>query len=497
MNRHVLSALVGAILAVFVFKAVSAGPLRMTGHDAVSVGQGSGELAWGHGSGVMYSNPALLVDVDQGLGFGFIFVQPFMKVELMDRPANADVPITFYDSDAGIAGSNLERPLPTSELRVKRHDNDVNSLNSYLGISLVESLGIDDFRFGLSVIVPAGGLMDIASQYPDEREQFFSNTVHLTRFGEWSKMISVFMGAAYRPLDWLSLGAAAEVGLNVSASLDMYIPEATVQDFALVNVAFDASPTARAIVGVTARPLPWLSIGLVWRDRRFSEVDADAMLNLWNYHEPGDATVPKRVKQRHLLALDFEPQEVSLAVGARFRRMYAQAGVTWNHWSDFIDTHHNRAQQNAVWQDGAEPNDEFAFSDTFSLSLGLGYEYLDGLSITAGVGWRPTPVPDQVGRTNYADADLVNVALGHRLDLALGSGVIRLDGALQVWFMGETTVNKDPSQIKDEFADDARTLIGAQPMPEAAGLQTNNPGFPGYTFGGWALAGSVSAAYLF
>lgn len=497
MKRPVFLASAAILFSIFICTIGTAGPLRMTGYDTASVGQGAGELAWGHGAGVMYSNPALLTDIEQGLSIGYMFVQPFMNVQLMDRPTNADVPMSFYDSDAGISGSNLERPLPTVELRVKRHDNDVNSMTSYMSISFVESLGLDDFRMGLSFIVPTSGLMDIASGYPDEREQFFSNTVHLTRFGEWSKMISMFLGAAYRPLEWLSIGAAIEGGLNVSASLDMYIPEATVQDFALVNVAFDAAPTARAIIGVTARPLSWLSVDLVWRDRRFSQVDADAMLNLWNYHEPGDATVPKRVKQRHLLALDFEPQEVSLAVGAKFQKMYAQVGLTWNHWADFIDTHHNRAQQNAVWEKGSSPDETYAFSDTFSLSLGMGYEYLDGLSVTAGVGFRPSPVPAQVGRTNYADADLIDVALGHSYDLTLGSGTLRLDAALQVWFMGETTVNKDPSQIKDEFPDDARTLIGAQPMPEAAGLQTNNPGFPGYSFGGWALAGSVSVAYLF
>lgn len=475
----------------------SAGPLRMTGHDAAAMGQGGGEVAWGHGLGVMYSNPALLVDVDEGFAVGFSFVQPWMQVELMDRPVNADVPITFYDSDVGLAGSNLERPLPTSELRVPRRDNQVEPFHAYLSIGFAHSLGIEDFRLGLNVLVPTSGLVDIASQYPDEREQFFSNTVHLSRFGEWSKVLSLFFGAAYQPVEWLSVGAAVEGGLSVGATLDMYIPEATVQDFALVNAAFDATPTARAIVGVVGRPLPWLSIGLTWRDRRYSKIDADAMLNLWNYHEPGDQTEPKRVTQQHLLALDFEPMEVGLALGARFDALFGQLCLTWNHWSDFIDTHHKRAQENAVWQQGAEPDDSYAWSDTYALTLGLGYEYLAGLTVTAGGGWRPTPVPVQDGRTNYADADLFNAAVGHRADIDLWGHVLRVEAALQFWFMGETTVHKDPEQIKDEFPDEARTLIGGQPMPEAAGLQTNNPGFPGYTFGGWALAGSLTVAYLF
>jgi hypothetical protein len=58
-------------------------------------------------------------------------------------------------------------------------------------------------------------------------------------------------------------------------------------------------------------------------------------------------------------------------------------------------------------------------------------------------------------------------------------------------------VNKDPSMIRDEFPDDARTLIGGEAMPEAAGLQTNNPGFPGFTISGFSLAGAASLTYLF
>jgi hypothetical protein len=498
-------ALVGAWLST----PVAAGPFRMLGHDSAAQGQGAPEVAWGHGPGVLYSNPALLTQVEEGFHVGFHFVQPMMHVDLMNRPANADVPITFYDSDVGLAGSNLERPLPTAELRIRRASNQVDSFVSYLGLGFVSTLGVEEFlrtaldlpklgfRFGLAALVPTSGLLSIASQYPDEREQFFSNTVHLVRFGEWSQVLSLQFGLAFQPVSWLSIGLAAEGGLNVKATLDMYIPEATVQDFALVNAAFEAAPAARGVIGLAAQPLDWLSIGLVWRDRRFSEVDADAMLNLWNYHEPGNATEPKRVQQRHLLALDFEPMEVSLAVGVRFERLFAQASVTWNHWSDFIDTHHKRAQENAVWEEGDPADMRYEWDDTFSLALGLGYEYLDGLSFSAGGGWRPSPVPPQVGRTNYADADLFNVAAGHRVDLPIGQRVLRIDAGLQLWIMGETTVHKDPAQTKDEFPDEARTLIGGQPMPEAAGLQTNNPGFPGYTFGGLALAGTLTVAYLF
>lgn len=479
-----------------------AGPFRMVGYDAMATAQGGTQTAWGSGLGVMYSNPGLLTDVQPGFGFTFHLFQPFLDVHLMDRPANADIPLTFYDSDVGIQGTNLDRPLPTSELRIPRGDNRVDGTRMYLSAGIVHDLGFEDFRLGLGVWVPTGGLTDIVSQFPDEREQYFTNTVHFTRFGEWSEVLSFMLGLAYRPVEWLSFGASVEGALNIGATLDMYIPEATVQDYALVNAAFVAKPTARAIVGLVGRPLPWLSLSAIWRDRRYTRVDADALLNLWNYHEAGDVTQPKRVKQRHLMALDFEPMEVSLGAGVRFGGFNAQVTVTWNHWSDFIDSHHKRAQENAVFEpvnEGDQPVDgsRFAFSDTWSVQLGAEWQYLEGFTLAAGFAYRPTPVPAQVGRTNYADADLLMGSVGHRFDFALFQEAFRVEFGLQLWGMPRSTVHKDPALVRDEFPDRARTLIGGQPMPEAEGLQTNNPGFPGFDFGGLALAGSLTVAYLF
>jgi long-subunit fatty acid transport protein len=477
----------------------SAGPFRMVGYDGYSAGQANAPGAFGAGPGVLYSNPALLVDLDEQFGFGLTVVQPFLETNLMDRPQNADVPLTLYDSDVGIEGSNLDRPLPTVELPNRRADNDRTDLTGYISFGLIHSLGIEDFRLGLCVLAPHDGLATVSSHYPDERDQYFGNTVHFQRFGEWSRVLSVLFGAAYRPLPYLSVGASVEGALSTGAVLDAYVPEATVQDYSLSNANVDAVPSTRAIVGVTYRPMELLSFSLVWRDRRFTKVDATAYLKLWNYHESGDATIPKLVKQRHTLALDFEPMEVMLSAGIKFVNLRAQASVTWNHWSDYLDTHHDRAQYTAVSDPvpGAMSDPGFEFSDTFSVSLGVSWEYAEGWTLLGGASYRPTPVPPQTGRTNYVDNDLLSLAVGHRFAFSLWNRQFVADVGVQFWMMFEQTVHKDPSQIPDEFADHARTLIGQQPMPEAAGLQTNNPGFPGYDFGGFSLIGSASLTYLF
>jgi hypothetical protein len=471
----------------------------MVGYDGYAAGQANSQGAYGAGLGVLYSNPALLVDLPDQFGFGLMLVQPFLEANLMPRPQNADIPLTLYDSDVGIEGTNLDRPLPTVELPNRRADNNQNGLSGYMGFWLAHSLGIDDFKFGLTVLAPHDGLATVNSNYPDERDQYFKNTVHFQRFGEWSRVLSVLIGLAYRPLPCLSVGASVEGALSTGAVLDAYVPEATVQDYSLSNATVDADPSTRAVVGVNWRPMDLLSFSLVWRDRRFSKVNATAYLKLWNYHESGDSTVPKLVEQHHTLAVDFEPMEVMLAAGIAFGNLRAQASVTWNHWSDYLDTHHQRAQYTAVADPvgGIQSNPDFEFSDTFSVSLGVSWEYTEGFVLLGGAGYRPTPVPPQTGRTNYVDNDLLSLAVGHRFTFRAWDRQFMADVGLQFWTMFEQTVHKDPSQIPDEFADHARTLIGQQPMPEAIGLQTNNPGFPGYTFGGFSLIGSASLTYLF
>jgi hypothetical protein len=48
----------------------------------------------------------------------------------------------------------------------------------------------------------------------------------------------------------------------------------------------------------------------------------------------------------------------------------------------------------------------------------------------------------------------------------------------------------------DELPDDAVDARG-DPFPGAAGLQTNNPGWPGFGSDGWILGGSLTLTLLY
>lgn len=117
------------------------------------------------------------------------------------------------------------------------------------------------------------------------------------------------------------------------------------------------------------------------------------------------------------------------------------------------------------------------------------------------VTYVPTPVPKQTGRTNYVDNDRIGTSLGAEYGfhvmhttLALGAQVQvnRLVPREQIKLPTPTQPNGAviaPERVKDELPDDAQ--LGGDPLPSAAGLQTNNPGWPGFASGGWIVGASL------
>ncbi len=46
--------------------------------------------------------------------------------------------------------------------------------------------------------------------------------------------------------------------------------------------------------------------------------------------------------------------------------------------------------------------------------------------------------------------------------------------------------------VIDEVPDDATNIFTGDPIPEAVGLQTHNPGYPGFSSGGFVLGAGIS-----
>jgi hypothetical protein len=116
-------------------------------------------------------------------------------------------------------------------------------------------------------------------------------------------------------------------------------------------------------------------------------------------------------------------------------------------------------------------------------------------------------VPDQTGRTNYVDNHRIVAALGAGSEFEWWEQRFEVDLGLQMHALLERETIKrvaarapgcatDTTRLCDEVADsdtDTPVLSAAQ----TRGLQTGNPGFPGFSAGGYLVAGGVDVRWLF
>jgi hypothetical protein len=161
-------------------------------------------------------------------------------------------------------------------------------------------------------------------------------------------------------------------------------------------------------------------------------------------------------------------------------------GLRYALWSDYKDRH------------GETPGDDdpdLAFDDVFSGSAGVRHQR-GPLRSFLDFTYEPTPVPPQVGRRNYVDNDRVGALLGADYEFEVVKLPFRVGAQVQGQRLLHRYQAKDNARIVDELPDGTLNSNG-DPVPEAAGLQTNNPGWPGFASEGWILGGALTVSLLY
>ncbi len=491
------------LIYLFVFNllfilSLSANQFSFQGYDIESGSVLNSNVAYGRSVGTLYSNPALVRNLKNHLSINLNLSIPDMQIKLMDKPIHSDVPISIYDSNVGNSKNNF-KTLPTVELMNKRGNTTIDESIAFVGIGLAYNFNIPKFQLAgiiqLPVSFPEAAVL--STHYNDEREAIFSNKLYFTRFGQWEKIAAGIAGASYDILPELTLGIAAQITMITKTHLAIYIPDASVQDYSLANADAKISTGIRPIVGLVLRPVDYLSIGLTYRDESWVRVDGTGELLLWNYHEADPyKTIVKRAVQNFPLAISYEPREYEIGVGAKVSRFTTQFAIMYQEWSLYRDQHNKHPYILDNPMDG-ETEKKFHFDGRFNYLGSIIYDYSNKNAFQVGFAYYPTPVPPQIGRTNFVDNDIMAFSLGHRYDFQLFNRNFTLNGMAQFFYMFKRVTYKDPSLILDEFPDNSTTLLSNSPMLEAKGLQTNNPGFPGYEAGGFMLTLGVNLLYYF
>lgn len=441
----------------------------------------------GVGPDATYFNPALLPDQANSVDVFVFGIGNTLSIDVNDRPAEADLASSIYDawlSDGAGGISPLENPpLATGDLPQRQADNGLTGFRSYAAFGVVKQILRDKLVFGFYGAVPTGQIQSHNVFYNDEREQFFSNSLRFELYDDRLALSTFAFAFGSKITDRLSIGLGFVGAIDTAATTPVYVPDGA--DLSNVYLGQQLS--------VDTKLAP--HFGAALNVHKYVRVTAAV-------HTPSQVTVvgsndirlPNGAINQQEFTFTHGYDPLTIGIGAsvdtfdcRKKRISVVGSVKWRNWSSYLDRHSDRPT--APWK------------DTFVVSLGGRYRLAD-TEIFTDMVYAPTPVPEQTGRENYVDNTRIGITAGINADAKLLGTELRGGFFIQAHRLLERSVTKDPNAanpVIDEFPDNSVDPFTDPDvlLPEAQGLQTNNPGYPGYSHGGFIVAAGVNARLEF
>jgi long-chain fatty acid transport protein len=176
----------------------------------------------------------------------------------------------------------------------------------------------DRVALGLAFYFPTNFIVRAQAPYPDEPR--------LALLEERTQVVSLLVAAGFRILPQLSIG----VGVLALAALIGEIDITTVAGGRVTTTSEQQLITHFApVVGVRARPLDWLRVGVALRGESLSRYDLAIKSRL-------GALIPLSLPVVRVAGVaQYDPLQLSMEGAARYRFFTGVTGVTWKHWSAF------------------------------------------------------------------------------------------------------------------------------------------------------------------
>lgn len=236
--------------------------------------------------------------------------------------------------------------------------------------------------------------------------------------------------------------------------------------------------------GLRWAPTDWLEVGLVYRGEFQLDLRLEALLEGDLLAFDAFTIENAKVMLESASVNAFLPQQVVLGVALRpGRELLIAADLGWVDWSAYespvsrvrydLDIPIPEELQDSVTIPSAPPGTDPLpprFRDR--LVPRLGAEWTRALSpafaLSARAGWafEASPVPDQMGETNFVDADrhVFSIGLGFAMELlpAILPKPLELDLSGQAFVFSERTIHKtDPADPIGDYRADGTILTGA------------------------------------
>ena len=460
--------------------AASANPFEVFGAGARGAAMGGAMTATAEDWSALHYNVAAMAFQDTNMGFGLVTALDNAQIRLKPRPAGYDLPNLGTNSAA----------IPSEfRLRPRVDTQDVIDLSGFF-FGMVGSFGIDDLRVGALIFTPVNRLGLQQTHFADEREQYASNQLHFELLGARQQRQVIMLGASWRLADALSIGAGISFLPKIEGVNRVYLDNPTDQSDIEITLENDQSGRVAPVVGLMVKPAESLRFGLSWRGELFVSFDGVNEIQVRGFQEQGEFPILQSIK----VVQNYTPH--TFTFGAAFVEqddLTVSLDATLALWSNYLNHQGERDQ---------------GFEDTISARLGVEKRLSDAFELRAGLGFEPTPVPEQVGRTSYVDNDRVVASIGGGHPLPWMDGQVELSWVMQLHHL----VARDPDKASalaypdcapgvetlcDELPDDRPDPVTGLPVPEHEGLQTGSPGFPGFQSFGQILSVGLDLRWKF
>ncbi len=296
-------------------------------------------------------------------------------------------------------------------------------------------------RVGLALDLPAQYVLNV--DIPQRSDQP-SSPIYDSRPNRVSALAALAIDIA----DELKIGGGVSLTPSLTTPTRVaFVPgrATSIQNDVTISLDRDMPLAASPFVGVRAQPFSFLGLAVVFRGSAVS-------------HAGGAQTTtagPIVADSPVDYLIFWDPAE--LVVGAALgpvKGLSLSVDATYSAWSAF--------------KSGFDTAPVPGFNNTMSVAGGLQWSTLSWLTLRAGGGFDPTPIPPQTADSNYLGANAAIVALGAGLDFRkLAHAPLLLDLHVRGRLGAEQSVVKNASSLSDSD-------------PTAKGQQIGNLGYPGF-----------------
>ena len=459
------------------------------------------------GAEAAYFNPADLATLDDSFKFGIGMTIQNKSIKHAKRPDGYDIPSHIYDVDTGSMGAGIDgfyAPMATADLLNRRGSSDYDSFDAVITLGAVKNIARKSLEkiggqltVGVYALIPFSGIQTQEPFFNDEREQYFSNSLQFELYGDRLKQFSAAVALAGRFGRYFRIGAGLAISTYTVTRNRVFVPSPTDPAVQLINANMNVGASVMPYFSFVANPIAgWHLTGTFHFPTNTGIVKLNNEMQVlgWEYEE---GTKTGYLKASSSMTAGYQPIKLSIGTYYNFDlnndyQLTPMVGFEWSRWSTYVNRH------------GEKPADKW--DDTFSATAGLIMRHSERKA-AVGINFVPSPIPAQTGRENYVDNDRMGLSLGYSeyfsitKEVKIGAGI---SGSLQ-WLLSRTEAKDLERDTKDgglvdELPDDAE-YYGSKATEEEfeeikAGLQTNNPGFPGWTSKGFLLNIGISAEVI-